>query len=55
MVEVNAKKKIPLEVKRLENKQLLSFYVNLYSMGVNAMIIAAAQFGMRIQLKNFVK
>lgn len=55
MVAVNAEKKIPLEVKRLENKQLLSFYVNLYSMGVNAMIVAAAQFGMRVQLKNFVK
>lgn len=55
MVTSHEEKKIPLEVKRLENKQLLSFYVNLYSMGVNAMIIGAGKFGMRIQLKDFVK
>ena len=55
MVKIHNEKKIPLEIQKLENKMFLGFYVVLYNLGVNALIVTEGKNALRIQLKDFVK
>ena len=47
--------KIPVSVAALENRQLLLFYTNLYTMGVNALLVGIFGKEELIQLEEFVK
>ena len=47
--------KIPVSIVKLENKQLLLFYTNLYTMGVNAIFVADSGKEELIQLEEFVR
>ena len=50
-----AAEKIPVSVVKLENKQLLLFYTNLYTMGVNAISLEDSGKEELIQLEDFVR
>ena len=50
-----AGEKIPVSIVKLENKQLLLFYTNLYTMGVNAIFVADSGKEELIQLEEFVR
>lgn len=55
MVEIHEEKKIPLIVRKVENKDFLGFYLSLYRLGVNAMVIDQTNVSLRIQLKELVQ
>ena len=50
-----AGKKIPVTVSRLESKQMLFFFTNLYAMGVNAIEIPDGEKPALIQLEEIIK
>lgn len=50
-----AGEKIPVSVVKLENRQLLLFYTNLYTMGVNALLVTISGKEEIIQLEDFVR
>lgn len=50
-----AGEKIPVSVVKLENRQLLLFYTNLYTMGVNALLVTISEKEEIIQLEDFVR
>lgn len=50
-----AGEKIPVSVVKLENRQLLLFYTNLYTMGVNALLVGISGKEEIIQLEDFVR
>ena len=50
-----AGEKIPVSIVKLENKQLLLFYTNLYTMGVNAIFVEDSGKEELIQLEEFVR
>ncbi len=47
--------KIPINIAKLEKKQMLGFYTSLYTMGINAILVVKGDRKRRIQLKDFVK
>lgn len=47
--------KIPVSLVMLENRQLLLFYTNLYTMGVNALLVGFSEREELIQLEEFVR
>lgn len=47
--------KIPINIAKLEKKQMLGFYTSLYTMGINAILVVMGDRKRRIQLKDFVK
>lgn len=48
--------KIPVHIVKIENKQLLSFYMTLYTMGVNCIVVNhGIQDEIRIQLDELIK
>lgn len=55
MAEKLEAEKNPVEVVRYENSQFLKFYLSLYTMGVNAMLINSLQLAIRVQLKELCK
>ena len=46
---------IPVNIAKLENRQLLLFYTSLYTMGINALMVRTQGTGCLIQLAEFVK
>ena len=50
-----AGEKIPVQVMRLENQQMLPFYTSLYTLGINALLVCEGEQKTMVQLADFVR
>ena len=55
MIDAFGERKIVLKAQKIIKEQLLGFYMSLYNLGVNAMVLNNMYVPLRIQLKDFVK